>query len=179
MSLISRLRSHRSLFVGVACIVLLGVAVWFGVSPRSKPHMRLITHTGSTRVIFVCTDDTGSYSSGIYLKGVDGADALNAVPLAAPFMRTPEVGDAAAGLCGYLFEETRNVGPSGGTLSIYDPPNPQPNGQIDWGKYCDPSTDLVLIHVVKGTAELYTTTRDKATEDKQQVGSISGLHFGH
>lgn len=141
--------------------------------------MKPIPHTGSTQAIFVCTDDFGSYTSGIYLKGVDGADALNLVPLAAPYMRTPEVGDAAAGLCGYLFDATRSEAPSGGALSIYDPPKPQPNGEIDWGKYCDPTTDLILIHVVKGTAELYTTPRDKATEAKKQVGSISSLHFGH
>jgi len=63
-------------------------------------------------------------------------------------------------------------------LSIYDPPKPQPNGEIDWGKYCDPTTDLILIHVVKGTAELYTTPRDNASESKQQVGSLSDLRFG-
>src|SRR6185437_12289759 len=166
LSYISSPRNHRSIFVAIACIILIGVAAWHGSTSHPGPKLKPVPRKGSTQVIFVCTDDSGGYSPGIYLKGVDGADALHVVPLAAPFMRTPEVGDAAAGLCGYLFQATNGDAPSGGTLSIYDPPKPQPNGEIDWGKYCDPTTDLILIHVVKGTAELYTTPRDNASESK-------------
>src|SRR5947209_6719311 len=56
------------------------------------------------RVYFVCCDDHGDYSSGVYMRVGGGRSAFATVRQAAPFMRADDPGSAAAGLCGYLFQ---------------------------------------------------------------------------
>jgi hypothetical protein len=130
------------------------------------------------RVLFVCVDRDGNYSPGVYLHGTGGSDGLSLIPQAARFMRTPEVGDAAAGLCGFLFKQCGDDVARGGCLSLYDVPKPASNGQVDWQNYCGPNVDLVLIHVESGTAEVYSGSVDLKSPTKSLVRAISGLKFG-
>ena len=131
-----------------------------------------------TRVIFVCVDKDGNYSPGVYLQGTGGSDGLRVVPQAAPFMRTPEVGDAAAGLCGYLFKQLGDDVARDGGLSLYDAPKPGLGGKVDWQAYCAPNVDLVLVDVERGTADLYTGSADLKSASKLLVRTIGGLRFG-
>ena len=130
------------------------------------------------RVIFVCVDRDGNYSPGVYVQGMGGPDGLSIIPQAARFMRTPEVGDAAAGLCGFLYKQCGDDVASGGCLFLYDAPKPAANGQVDWQTYCGPNVDLVLIRVELGTAELYSGSADLKSPAKTLVRTITGLKFG-
>ena len=130
------------------------------------------------RVIFVCTNNGGDYSPGVYLQGTGGAEGLAVVPEAAPYMRTPEVGDAAAGLCGHLFRSIGDGAARDGGLSLYDEPKPQADGTVDWQTYCGANVDLVLIHVENGTAELHSGSADLKSPTKSLVRTLTGLRFG-
>jgi hypothetical protein len=134
--------------------------------------------TGFDRVVFVCVNNYGDYSPGVYLQGTGGDDGITVVPQAAPFMRTPETGDAAAGLCGYLFKQLGDDVARDGGISLYDAPKPGADGKVDWQSYCAPNVDLVLIHVDKGTAELWSGSADLKSATKSLVKTISGLTFG-
>ncbi len=93
-------------------------------------------------------------------------------------MRTPEVGDAAAGLCGFLYKKLGDEVASSGLLSLYDSPKQGPNGKVDWQAYCGPNVDLVLVHVEAGTAELYSGSADMKSSEKALIQTIEGLKFG-
>jgi hypothetical protein len=132
------------------------------------------------RVVFVCCNDAGYYSPGVYLHGADGGGpaALDLVKQAAPYMRDGEVGDAAAGLCGCLFKECGDDVAAGGGLSLYDAPRPGPGGAVDWQAYCSWNVDLVLINVDQGTAECHSGPADPKAPSKSVVKRLSGLRFG-
>ena len=72
-----------------------------------------------------------------------GPAALDDARQAAPCMRDREVGDAAAGLCGYLFKQLGDDAAAGGVLSLYDAPKPGPNKTVDWQAYCSWNVDLI------------------------------------
>ena len=132
------------------------------------------------KVVFVCCNDAGDYSPGVYLHGAEGGGpaALDDVRQAAPCMRDGEVGDAAAGLCGYLFKRLGDDAAAGGGLSLYDAPKPGPNGTVDWQAYCSWNVDLVLINVDRGTAECHSGPADPKAPSKSVVKSVSGLRLG-
>lgn len=162
--------------MGVAALA----AGWFAVRTPAVPGMSRQA-TGENmfdRVIFVCVDIDGNYSPGVYLQGTGGPEGLQIVPQAAPFMRTPETGDAAAGLCGYLFKQLGDDAARAGGLSLCTAPKAAANGKVDWQTYCGPNVDLVLIHIEQGKAELYSGSADLKSPTKSLVRSINGLHFG-
>lgn len=104
------------------------------------------------RVYFVCCDDQGNYSPGIYMRVGGGRAAFETVREAAPFMRFNDQASAAAGLCGFLFKRVGYDGDTGGTLTLDPPPQPEPDGTIDWKKYGG-NADVILINVDKGSAK--------------------------
>ena len=132
------------------------------------------------RVLLVCCDTHGQFSPGVYWHGPTGGGpaCLEAVRGAAPFMRFGEVGDSAAGLCGYLFGLLGNDVASGGGLSLLDAPRPRPDGTVDWQAYCAWNVDLILINVDRGTAECYVGEEDAKAPSKSLVRQFTGLRFG-
>ncbi len=131
------------------------------------------------KVVFVCCNDAGDYSPGVYLHGAEGGGpaALDDVRQAAPCMRDREVGDAAAGLCGYLFKQLGDDAAAGGGLSLYDAPKPGPNKTVDWQAYCSWNVDLILINVDRGTADCYSGPADPKAPSKSVVKRIAGLRL--
>jgi hypothetical protein len=67
-------------------------------------------------------------------------------------MRAGDPHSAAAGLCGFLFKQFGYDGETVGTLSLDPPPQPGPDGSIDWKAYGGDS-DVILINVDQGTAK--------------------------
>lgn len=132
------------------------------------------------RVVFVCCNDAGDYSPGVYLHGADGGGpaALDLVGQAAPCMRDREVGDAAAGLCGYLFKQLGDDVVAGGGLSLYDSPKPGTNKIVDWQAYCGWNVDLILINVDRGTAECHSSPAGPKATNKSVIKRLSGLRLG-
>jgi hypothetical protein len=172
--------NRRGFVIAGTCAAASLLAAWLGFH-RPAPSPSSHGSTGENtfdRVIFVCVDNDGNYSPGVYLQGTGGPDGLQTVPLAAPFMRTPETGDAAAGLCGFLFKQLGDGAARDGGLSLYDAPKPGPDGKVDWQAYCGPNVDLVLIHLEQGKAELYSGSADLKSPTKSLVRTISGLQFG-
>jgi hypothetical protein len=104
------------------------------------------------RVRFVCCDGHGDYSPGVYMRVGGGHAAFATVREAAPFMRAGDPGSAAAGLCGFLFRRFQYDGETTGTLALDPPPEPGPDGVIDWNRYGGDG-DIILINVDKGTAK--------------------------
>lgn len=109
------------------------------------------------RALFVCCDDHGYYGPGIYTCCGGGRTALDTVRRAAPFMRAEDPASAAAGLCGFLFRDLGYQGDTGGTLTLEPPPQPGPDGQIDWKAYAG-LADVVLINVDTRTAQCCSGT---------------------
>jgi hypothetical protein len=133
------------------------------------------------RVVFVCRNRNGHYSPGVYLHGPAGGGpaCLGIVREAARSMRAPEVGDAAAGLCGYIFQQAGPDVASGGGLSLLDPPRPGKDGTVDWQAYCSWEVDLILIDVDAGTAECFVSPPDDPDAPaKRLIRRIDGLKFG-
>jgi len=81
-----------------------------------------------------------------------GRWAFDTVRKASPFMRAGDPHSAAAGLCGFLFKEIGYHGETVGTLALDPPPQPEPDGTIDWKAYGGDS-DVILINVDQGTAK--------------------------
>ncbi len=104
------------------------------------------------RVRFVCCDNHGGYSSGIYMRVGGGKAAFDTVREAAPFLRAGDPGSAAAGLCGFLFKRFDYDGETAGTLSVDPPPETGPDGKVDWEKY-GKDGDIILINVDTGRAQ--------------------------
>src|SRR5262249_13152138 len=100
------------------------------------------------------------------------------VSRAARYMRDSEVGDAAAGLCGFLFKEIGDDAAAGGGLSLVVAPKPGPDKAVDWQAYCGWNVDLVLVNVGKGTAEWHSGPPDPKAPSKSVVKQISGLRLG-
>jgi hypothetical protein len=81
-----------------------------------------------------------------------GRAAFAVVRKAAPYMSASDPGSAAAGLCGFLFQDYRYRGDTAGTLVLEPPPQPGPDGTIDWEGYGGDG-DVIVINVDKGTAK--------------------------
>jgi len=129
--------------------------------------------SGYDRVLIVCCNDAGDYSPGIYWHGPDGGGpaCMESVREAAPSMPAPEVGGAAAGLCGFLFKQLQ--GADG--LSLYDSPKPGSDGVVDWQAYCSWNVDLILVNVDRKMAECYSSPADPKAPKKLLVKKITGL----
>jgi hypothetical protein len=99
------------------------------------------------RVIFVCHSGGKDHTAGVYVNG-GGSEALDSLREAAPRMsRDPE--SAIARLCGVLHEMiVGNV-----FLRIIPPPQPEPDGSIDWEKYSHGDAGVLLIDVDTGRVE--------------------------
>ena len=132
------------------------------------------------RVVFVCTNDHGDYSPGIYLHGPDGGGlaCLKCAAEAAQSMRLNEVSDSAAGLCGFLFTKFGETGPGAGGLSLWDSPKPDASGAVDWQQYCAWNVDLVLINVDRRSAECYVSQSNDQSRAKSLVSRLDDLKFG-
>ena len=101
------------------------------------------------RVRFICCDDYEdykSYSPAVYLRVGGGQGAFDTVRKAAPFLRPEDAGSSAAGLCGFVFNELRYDGDTGGTMSLDSPPQPGADGKIDWDAFGGDG-DIILINV--------------------------------
>ena len=148
-------------------------------APRSKAAPRLAP-SSNDRVAFVCRDDHGDYSPGVYLHGPDGGGpaCLEFASEAAHFMKAGEVGDSAAGLCGYLVSQFGPGVTSGGGISLWDAPRPGPDREVDWQAYCKANVDLILINVDRMTAECFVSPVDPKATIKARVGQIAHLKFG-
>jgi hypothetical protein len=133
---------------GVAAAILVG---WKGAGdPKANP--RRDPADSDRRVRFVCCNDHGEYSCGVYMRVGGGRAAFDTVREAAPFLRADDPGSAAAGLCGFLFKRVGYDGETGGTLVLEPPPQVGPDGTIDWKEY-GADGDVILINVHKGTAK--------------------------
>jgi len=132
------------------------------------------------RVIFVCSNDHGEYSPGIYLHGPDGGGpaCLSFAAEAAHCMRAGEVSDSAAGLCGYLFTQFGAGVTSGGGLSLWDAPKPGASKAVDWQAYCARNVDLILVNVDRRSAECYVSPADAKAPSKSLVSRLDDLKFG-
>jgi hypothetical protein len=170
------LHTRRWFLIGSGLAAIAAAATWIRL--RGRPAHQQMETSMFDRVVFVCVNNSGDYSPGVYLQGTGGEDGMQIIPQAAPYMRTPEAGDAAAGLCGYLFKQIGDDAARGGGLSLYDSPKPRPDGTVDWQTYCGVNVDLVLVQVEKGTAELFSGSADLKSPDKTLLRTISGLHFG-
>ncbi|GAC1450941.1 MAG: hypothetical protein NVSMB9_35720 [Isosphaeraceae bacterium] len=132
------------------------------------------------RVVFVCCDDHGVYSPGVYLHGPDGGGpaCMHLAKEAAHCMRAGEPSDSAAGLCGFIFTQSAPEETSGGGLSLWDSPRPGPGGTVDWQQYCPWNVDLILVNVDRRTAECYVSPADRKAPTKMLVGRLDDLKFG-
>lgn len=163
----------RTLVVGVGI-----VAVWLGV--RQHHQTTAAATSPFDRVVFVCCDEHGHYSAGVYLHGVPGGGpaCLDLAAEAARYMRKREIGDSAAGLCGFLFTQLGEEATTGGALSLWDAPRPDGQQPIDWQRYCGWNVDLVLINVDRLCAECLVGASDPKTMEKTVVARLDHLDFG-
>ncbi|HET6878836.1 MAG TPA: hypothetical protein VFI31_01625 [Pirellulales bacterium] len=118
--------------------------------PQANPHRD--TDDWERRVYFVCCDNHGQYSVAVYMRVGGGRDAFDTVREAAPFLRADDPGAAAAGLCGFLFKKAGYDGETAGTMSLEPPPEPDPDGTINWREYGSDG-DVILINVHTGSAK--------------------------
>jgi hypothetical protein len=169
---------HRRYFLRViggltaVCLAALGF--------RRSKEARMDANSPFDRVVFVCCDDHGDYSPGVYLHGPDGGGpaCLSLAAEAAHCMRAGEVSDSAAGLCGYLFTQLGAGVTSGGGLSLWDAPNAAASKTIDWQAYCAWNVDLILINVDRRSAECFVSPQDPNSPNKLLVGRLEDLKFG-
>jgi hypothetical protein len=141
---------HRKLLIGLA---IAGVAVlaWLGwIGFPLRPLVAPEVPNWDRRVYFVCCNDHGEYSSGVYMRVGGGSSAFDTVREASPFMRRGDPCSAAAGLCGFLFKKYDYQGETVGTLVLNAPP--RPDEIADWNKYGGDG-DVILINVDKATAK--------------------------
>ena len=162
------------LFVGlvVATLTVLGL--------RRRKGASVTVRSPFDRVVFVCSNNRGEYSPGIYLHGPDGGGpaCLSFVAAAAKGMRAGEPSDSAAGLCGYLFAELGTYVTSGGGLSLWNGPKPGESGTVDWQAYCPWNVDLILVNVDRRVAECYVSAGGAKDRSKSLVSRLDDLHFG-
>lgn len=179
---------RRTLIVSALVVIGLFGLGWYGAH-RPRPAVRLhrqeppqpvARRSSYDRVIFVCRDQSGAYSPGIYVQGADGGgpamlvDAVNA----APFMRLGDITNSSAGLCGFLFRELGPEAATGGGISLHDSPKPDADGKIDWQAYCSWNVDVVLIDVDHRTAECYSSPEPSDKLPKRRIGRVTDLPFG-
>jgi hypothetical protein len=136
--------------VVAGCVVVAAAVNWATRRDRNERPERDLDGV-DIRVRFVCCDDHGTYSPGVYSRCGGGRLAFATVRKASPFMRAGDPHSAAAGLCGFLFREVGYPGDTVGTLSLQPPPQPGPDGTIDWQAY-GADGDVILINVDRGTA---------------------------
>lgn len=125
---------------------------WLIVRRNDKDIPRQREEDWEKRVVFVCCDDHGAFSPGVYMRVGGGRAAFEIVREAAPYMRAGDPGSAAAGLSGFLFKKYQYDGETGGTLALEPGPEPQPDGTIDWKKYCS-DCDVIVINVDQASAK--------------------------
>ena len=135
-----------------AAVVTLGSFLW----ARCRSWINGFIPGGlfvNDRVVFVCCDDQGNFSPGVYVHGAAGGGraALGMVREAAPYMRDLDPGDAA-GLCGFAFKSIGDDAESGGGPSLYDAPKPRADGSVSWGEYVGGDTNVILVNMVTGVA---------------------------
>jgi hypothetical protein len=147
---------------------------------RRRRETSVTAESPFDRVVFVCCNDHGECSPGIYLHGPAGGGpaCLSIAQEAAHCMRAGEAHDSAAGLCGYLFTQLGPEVTSGGGLSLWDAPRPLPDGSVDWQAYCSWNVDLILINVDRLTAECFVSPSDPKAPSKSPAGRLTGLKFG-
>jgi hypothetical protein len=151
----------------MAVAVLLGWAIWSKrVQSPSQPPPR---DDWERRLTFVCCDEHGSGTCGIYLRIGGGRAAFDDVREAAPFMRWNDPGSSAAGLCAFLMKRGGHDMATGGMIAIDSPPAREADGSIDWKKYAG-NQDLIDINVDKGSA--------KCVAGQMEGMEIDGLQFG-
>jgi hypothetical protein len=138
------------ILVVVVCIIAAVSAGWAIRRDRGGDAVR-DPDDSEIRVRFVCCDDHGNYSPGIYMRCGGGRWAFDTVRKASPFMRAGDPNSAAAGLCGFLFKEIGYQGETAGTLSLDPPPQPGSDGTIDWKAYGG-DADVIVINVDKRSA---------------------------
>lgn len=165
---------RRWFLIGGAVSVVAAGLGWLAVRlARQDPFAE---GNGFDRVVFVCTNGA-DYSPGVYVHGhLGGSPALRTARDAVPFMRAAEVGDAAAGLCGYLHQ--RSGGGASRGLSLFDAPRPSADGVIDWQAYAGWNVDVVLINLRQASAECYSSEGPPGAGPKLPVGRIEGLALG-
>lgn len=154
------------------CLAVLGL--------RRGKGPRMNADSPFDRVVFVCCNDHGDYSPGVYVHGPSGGGpaCLEDARRAAHGMRAGEPDGSAAGLCGFLFTEIGPEGTSGGELSLWDSPRPGPGGSVDWQAYCGWNVDLILINVDRRSAECFVSPQDPKSPSKSLVGRLDDLKFG-
>jgi hypothetical protein len=132
------------------------------------------------RVVFVCCDDHGNYSPGIYWHGATGGGpaCLPEVKKAARYMRAGDPQCSAAAFCGYSFKVLGDDIATGGGVALCDAPKPGTDGSVDWQAYCSWNVDLILINVNRGTAQCYVSPEDPKAPRKQLVRRLTDLKFG-
>jgi hypothetical protein len=151
----------------IGAIALLSILCWSTRNrDASKPHQR---DDWERRLTFVICDDHGSFSSGIYQRIGGGRAAFDDLREAAQFMRWNDPGSSAAGLCGFLMKRGGYNLATGGMISIDSPPQPGPDGVIDWKTYAG-NQDLIVINVDKGSA--------KCLAGQMEGEEIHGLRLG-
>ena len=101
------------------------------------------------RVIFVCQDHSGECSPGVYMH-VGGEGALDLLQEAASQMRANDIGNAAAGLCGFICSIIPDAAATG-YVSLLDPPQRSIDGFIDWDMYSPGDAGVVVINVDDGS----------------------------
>lgn len=169
---------HRRYFLrilgGLLAIGLAAVGLRRTKGPRSHVSSQF------DRVVFVCCNDHGDFSPGIYLHGPDGGGpaCLSIAAEAAHCMRGGEVGDSAAGLCGYLFTQLGTSVTSEGGLTLWDAPKAAAFKTVDWQAYCAWNVDLILINVDRRFAECFVSPQDPKSPSKSLVGRLDDLKFG-
>jgi hypothetical protein len=170
---------RRWILAGVLFVAAMIVVSWIGARNRRPPVVVPPHTTQVDGAVFVCCNNRGDYSPGVYLNDPEGGEPslLDIVQQAAPYMRGPEPGDAAAGLCGYLFKQLGNDTAAGAAISLFETPKPRPDGRIDWQSYCGGSVDVVLINVERGKAEVYSSAGSEDSP-KKVIASKGGLRFG-
>jgi hypothetical protein len=142
--------NRQTVIFMVACAIAAATVIWaVRREPDGPPAPNL--DDCDIRVRFVCCDDHAHYSPAVYMRCGGGRWAFDTVRRAAPFMRAGDPDSAAAGLCGFLFKEIGYRGDTVGTLSLDPPPQPEPDGTIDWKKYGG-DCEVFLINVDRGTA---------------------------
>ncbi len=137
---------NRRIFLGLLLLGGAGVVAY-----RRNPRPPANPDDVERRVRFVCCDDHGEYSPGVYMRLGGGRAAFETVREAAPFLRADDPGSAAAGLCGFLFQRFGYHGETAGTLVLEPPPQAGPDGAIDWQDYGGDG-DVFLINVHTGSA---------------------------
>ena len=103
-----------------------------------------------SRAMFVCHENGEEYGAGIYIHW-GGEGALELLKRAAPRMYMYDAHEAAARLCGFLHEQLS--GTRG--LALCAPPQPGPDGEIDWKAYSAGDWGVIVIDVLDGRAECF------------------------